>query len=474
MGSLVATGVGVGAYVTASSSLENQARLNLRATLEDREEVLRHYLESISEDLQLVAASSATRSALEAFSEGWRQIDGKPTETLQRLYIMDNPHPTGEKDKLDAANDGSTYSEVHGRYHPWFHELQQKRGYYDVFLFDKAGNLVYTVFKELDYATNLVSGEWRDTDLGRAFRAARDNPSHGFQAFYDFRAYAPSHGAPASFISTPIMGKNGQLLGVLAFQMPVDRLNEVLQATTGLGESGDAFAVGQDRLMRTDSRFSQDTTILKKKIEHEAVDLAFAGKSGTADVTTTAGADAIAAYLPIEFNGVTWAMIAEMDRDEILASADTLLFRILGITVVALLGLFAVGWYLSRSITAPLHKLVANVAEVSSGKNVQVVGQNRLDEIGDVARSLDLVYQRGLEATRLRSALDCAQTNIMVANRRREIIYLNPSLQRLLKSYEDEIRKELPHFNASELKGALIDVFHKNPEHQKKFLENLR
>ncbi|NJO37059.1 MAG: HAMP domain-containing protein [Rhizobiales bacterium] len=474
LGGLVAAGVGVGAYVTASSSLEQQARVSLSATLDSRKEELRHYLESIGEDLQLVAASTTARSALEEFSEGWRQIGDHPTEMLQRLYITDNPHPTGQKDKLDAAQDGSVYSEVHARYHPWFHELQQQRGYYDVFLFDQAGNLVYTVFKELDYATNLVSGEWRDTDLGAAFRAARDNPARGFQAFFDFRSYAPSHGAPASFISTPVMGEHGELLGVLAFQMPVDRLNEVLQATIGLGETGQAFVVGRDGLMRTDSRFSRESTILQRKIGHEAVAQALAGKAGTADVLTASGVEAIAAYAPIAFNGVEWAMIAEMDRAEILAAADTLLVRILGITAAALLCLTAVGWYLSRGITAPLLTTVATVARLSRGENVEVVGKSRADEIGDLARSLDQVYQRGLEAARLRSALDCSQSHVMVANRRREIIYLNPSLQRLLKSHETEIRKALPHFKADEINGALIDVFHKNPEHQKKLLETLR
>ncbi len=78
------------------------------------------------------------------------------------------------------------------------------------------------MFKERDFATNLVTGQWRDSDLGVAFRqglAAAPGTVH----MTDFRAYAPSEDAPAAFISTPIVDAAGKTIGVFAFQMPVDR-----------------------------------------------------------------------------------------------------------------------------------------------------------------------------------------------------------------------------------------------------------
>ena len=474
LGSLVASGVGTGAYLTAASSLEAEAQIQLNATLLNRKATLENYLHSIEEDLRIVATSITTRWALDGFSAGWEDIEGNPTEELQRLYIAENPHPTGQKENLDSADDDSTYSDVHDLYHPWFRNFLRERGYYDIFLFDVDGNLVYTVFKELDYATNLNTGQWRNTDLGNAFRAARDNPVAGFQAFFDFRAYGPSHGAPASFISTPMIGEDDELQGVLVFQMPVDRLNLVLQEAAGMGVSGESYLVGQDGLMRTGSRFSEESTILKRKIDNQAVKRALAGESGSIDVTTASGIDTVVAYAPLTFSGVTWAIVAEMHADEILASTSKLLFWIFVITALALLCLLAAGLYLSRNITAPLLTIVATVARLSRGEAVEVAGRNRPDEIGDLARSLGQVYERGLEAARLRSALDCAQVNVMVVNRRREIIYANPNLQRLLKSHEPAIRKDLPDFSADRLLGASIDAFHKNPSHQQALLENLR
>ena len=62
--------------------------------------------------------------------------------------------------------------QVHAEHHPTFRALLREKGYYDIFLFDLDGNLIYSVFKELDYATNFVSGPYAESGLGKAFRAA--------------------------------------------------------------------------------------------------------------------------------------------------------------------------------------------------------------------------------------------------------------------------------------------------------------
>ena len=325
-GGAVGIAIGLAAYWNSSATLENEARTRLNALIESRKASLGDYLGSIEEDLRFIASIPSTKEALAEFSGSWIDLGGNQKQVLQRLYIDDNPHPTGSKENLDAANDGSLYSAVHRTYHPWFREFLRERGYYDIFLFDLKGNLVYSVFKELDYATNLQSGKYRDTDLGNAFRAALKTSSPTNQAFFDFRAYAPSHGAPASFISTPILDDDGKMMGVLVFQMPIDRLNNVVQQTAGLGETGQSFLVGRDQLMRTDSRFSDESTILAREVENQAVNDALDGGQGASNVIDMYGEEAIAAYTFIDFKGTRWAMLAEIARHEILAPAADLAF----------------------------------------------------------------------------------------------------------------------------------------------------
>ena len=404
-GGSVGIAIGLAAYWNSSATLENEARTRLNALIESRKASLGSYLGSIEEDLRFVATNPATKEALAEFSSSWIDLGGNQKQILQRLYIDDNPHPTGSKENLDAANDGSLYSAVHRTYHPWFREFLHERGYYDIFLFDLKGNLVYSVFKELDYATNLQSGKYRETDLGNAFRAALKSSSPTHQVFFDFRAYAPSHGAPASFISTPILGDEGEALGVLVFQMPIDRLNNVVQQTAGLGETGQFFLVGQDRLMRTDSRFSNESTILVEEVGNTAVSAALGGAQGTSDVISMSGEEAIGAYTFIDFKGTRWAMLAEMARHEILAPAADTAIRLFAITIGALLSLAVIGWYLAKGVADPLVQMATAVNLLAEGEHAEIPGTKRQDEIGSVGRSLEASSRKGLEAARLRSAI---------------------------------------------------------------------
>ncbi|MDZ4349063.1 MAG: methyl-accepting chemotaxis protein [Xanthomonadaceae bacterium] len=77
------------------------------------------------------------------------------------------------------------------------------------------------------------------------------------------------------------------------------------------------------------------------------------------------------------------------------------------------------------------------------------------------------------ENLRIKNALDNVSSNVMIADNERNIVYLNRSVSETMIAAESDLRRELPHFDARRLLGAKIDVFHKNPEHQKRMLESL-
>lgn len=70
-------------------------------------------------------------------------------------------------------------------------------------------------------------------------------------------------------------------------------------------------------------------------------------------------------------------------------------------------------------------------------------------------------------------ALDSLNANVMIADNKLNIIYMNPTVKALLLSAENELRRELPHFSVARLVVSNIDVFHKNPSHQRQMLEQL-
>lgn len=76
------------------------------------------------------------------------------------------------------------------------------------------------------------------------------------------------------------------------------------------------------------------------------------------------------------------------------------------------------------------------------------------------------------DRARLR-ATDVLTANVMVADASLQIIYLNEAVTDFLKEAEFDIQKDLPRFSVAGLIGSSIDVFHKNPAHQRQMLESL-
>ncbi len=365
-----------------------------------RQIALKDYLDAISEDLDVQTKNPFVREALDDFKTAWGELGGNATDTLQRLYISDNPHPLGEKHLLDQATDGSDWSAKHAVYHPYFRNLLEKRDYYDIFLISPAGDVIYSVFKELDFATNVLTGEWRDSDLGEVFRASMAKTQPGMPVFIDFHPYGPSNGAPASFIAESVFDKQGKIIGVIAFQMPIDRINHIMQVAVGMGNGGQSYIVGEDHLMRSDSRLSSVPTLLKQSVPDETVDQALAGQTGTKQIEDYRGVKVISSFAPLTFLGTKWAILSEMDKAEALAPVKSSLWTALLITVLILVAMTIIALFFVKSITRPINRVAGGLTELANGNlDIQVYGVDRRDEIGDIAKCMD-VFKQNMQRTR--------------------------------------------------------------------------
>lgn len=398
----LAVGVGVTSITTATKNAEHEHTEKLRALLAERATALGFYLDSIKQDIISVAASPFTIGALTDFSTAWTMLEADQTGILQRAYIEENPHPIGEKEKLDRAEAEDYYHVIHEKYHSWFRTFLRQRDYYDIFIFDLDGNLIYTVFKELDYATNLNSGQWKDSDLGNAFRAARDSKEQGSLHFFDFEAYAPSHGAAASFLSTPLFDEEGEKVGVLAFQMPIARINAVMGGRSGLGETGETFIVGQDGLMRSDSPFSESSTILKTRVENSAIASALAGVEAVTETHDYRNMALEVEALPFTFLNAKWALVAAMGLDEMRAPDRAMRNQIILVSFVLLVVVAAIGVFVARGITKPLTGIVNSMNKLAAGDaDIAIAADTRSDEVGDMLRAVAVFRDNAIEAQRL-------------------------------------------------------------------------
>ncbi|PPC77008.1 chemotaxis protein [Pokkaliibacter plantistimulans] len=285
-----------------------------------------------------------------------------PTTTwLQFNYIASNPNPVGEKNKLLTAAGQSDYNQIHQLIHPYLSSAQQRLGFYDIFLISPQGDVVYTVFKEIDFATSLVSGPYARSGLADAFHQAM-NMSKGQYAVTDFALYTPSYDEPAGFMATPIIDAQGKKLGVLAVQFPIDQLNAIMTERQGLGVSGETYLVGPDHLMRSDAYLDQQYHSVsgsflnpdKGSVNTRAADNALQGQSGTEIIRDYNGNPVLSAYAPFSFAGLRWAIVAEIDKAEALASRDTLIKLCALVLLLAIVAISLAAIGASRMILTPL------------------------------------------------------------------------------------------------------------------------
>ncbi len=387
---LMGLGVGSTSYLTAASETKAMVSTRLAAVAENRATELKTYLESIETDLKLVSDLPFTTAALRSFDQGWKALGNEADQALRKAYITDNPNAPGEKHLLAMAPGETPYDESHNQFHPWFRELMEERGYYDIFLFNLDGDLVYSVFKEADFATNFAQpgGKWSQTDLGHAFRAAR-TAEKSTPAFFDFSPYAPSNDAPAGFVATPVF--NGtERIGVLAFQMPVDKLNALMAHNEGLGESGETIIIGSDRFLRNDSRLTQQNDILSTRVSNTIADKALAGEGAFGVDDGYRDIEMATAAVPFDFHGTKWAVVAVQSIREAYAPLRHEAFLMLTIGGAISLIILLLGYLVSRRFTSPIRQAVANMLELADGNlEIDLSAKKRHDEIGDMYRALD-------------------------------------------------------------------------------------
>ncbi|KLN60558.1 hypothetical protein WH96_12740 [Kiloniella spongiae] len=416
--------VGIFSVQNTSSSLITQSTQTLEALSESRSSALNDYLSFIGDDLVLLAGNEYILNAMSNFSRGFqdeKRLHESPLKSLHGIYINDqtaeavnpkgNPEKLGEKHLYGGPKLEGVYHIEHQRFHPWFRDLLLTRDYYDIFLVDVEGNVVYSVYKELDYATNLINGKYNDTGLAEAFNAAMESKKSGSLSFIDFAPYSPSYGAPASFISTPVISKDG-VQGVLIFQMPINNLNAILQQRAGMGESGETYLVGKDYLMRSDSRFSEESTILKLKIETNTVSQALEGNKGVQIISDYRGIEVISAYQPIDFLGIRWALLAEIDKSEVLIPSDNARNNIIFISLSILFVVAIISWFFARSIIKPLQRSTSEMLTLAEGdKSITISNVDSKDEIGDIAAALQVFKDNMIESDRLMEEQSAAEAD---------------------------------------------------------------
>jgi methyl-accepting chemotaxis protein len=348
---------------------------------------------------------------------------------LQYHYIQKNPNPLGNKHKLLDAKDGSRYSRIHNQYHPPFRQFLEEFEYYDIFLVDaESGDIMYSVFKELDFTTSLIDGPYAKTGIGEAFRAANKLSANDV-ALIDFAPYTPSYEGAASFIASPIF-EGSERIGVLIFQMPIGRINTIMTSAEkwkdiGLGGSGETYLIGPDFKARSMSRFliedkkgfiglmkqvgvgsnivaamnAKESNIGLQKIETQGVKAALSGKKGFDIFPDYRDINVLSAYTPLNIAGLNWVLMSEIDEAEAFAPVETLAMTIIKASIVLFVVIVVigagVGIFFASSMTRPIISLSKTMKDVEENNDLTIRSNiNSKDELGDMSRAFNGMLEK--------------------------------------------------------------------------------
>ncbi len=343
------------------------------------------------------------------------------SQILQSLYISENSQPIGAKEKLDSASDSSPYSQLHKKYHPIIRDYLNKFGYYDIFLVEpKTGYIVYSVFKELDFGTSLLTGPYADTGIGRALKASLKSTQKDFFYLDDFKPYAPSYNAPAAFISTPIY-EGSEKVGILIFQAPIDKINEVMTSRkewkkVGLGKTGEVYMVGPDFKSRNDSRFLIETpdeyfkmleeikvnsSIIRKQREfHTNIGIgeiktpgsieAINGQTGFKIFPDYRGVPVLSAYSPVDIIGLRWGILAEIDKREAFQSRDSIINGTKVFVIVLIILLTVIALLVSNKFNRPILTLASEMQNFVK-EDIKNEASNALKNLDETSEEVELI-----------------------------------------------------------------------------------
>ena len=271
-----------------------------------------------------------------------------------------------------------------------------KYGYDDVFIIcAKHGHVMYTAAKEADLGTNLGHGPYQSSGLSKLWLSVVDTQKAVFQ---DFAPYAPSNNEPAAFVGAPVMDDNGNLKAVVALQLSLEAINNIMQQRDGMGQTGETYLIGSDKLMRSDSfldahghsvKASFAGSVAENGVDTQASQEALAGKDGAKIITDYNGNPVLSAFTPIHLGDTTWALIAEIDEAEVKLPVKNLIRSIFMVTGIAIVCIAIFAMLIAGKIAKPLIQGVEFAKTISSGDLTKQLDIHQKDEVGILANALN-------------------------------------------------------------------------------------
>ncbi len=370
----------------------------------------------------------------------------KAAKYLQYNYIANNPYAEDKKDQLiNPPTDKSNYGKFHQKYHLNLRKIVKKFGYNNLLLINiQTGNIVYTVSKKTDFATNIETGVYNQSNLAEIVKKIKNNPDPGAVYIIDFKEYRPNYMKPTAFMAGTIYD-GSKLIGILVIEIPSNQIDNVLTSNKnwteeGLGKTGETYLVGNDLLMRSDSRillqnpseyqrilkenglpsnisrliYQLNTSIIFQKVNNNASANALKGITGIEIVKNYYNQTVISAYAPVKINGLNWVMLTEIELEEAYNPIDKIQKYILICLVISLVIITFVNRYIADYFVRPINQILDNARLISAGNENGDLVVNSRDELREIAEFFNTAIEVQREQEELLQQKNQGNENLLL------------------------------------------------------------
>ena len=430
---LCAALVGTAALLGGSVANEQADKALMSATVGKRK-ALEMTLAQVRESVRFYTSLPTAKDSIMKMRAGWKNLKQDQTAQLRKIYVEDNPNPSGARELLVEAPEQNYYTTSHAVIQASAKEIVDQHLFSDMALTDPDGNIVFTYRKNPDFARAYDDPAISGTSVQAALMPLMQGAKAGTlasDAMFFSGFVVDADGNVSAVLAMPVFYLD-TFFGAVAFSIDMNRLAAILNDETGI-------AVSERAMLVTSSG--------------EAVHLARDGASQAVKLADIRESDNL-----LRVDGVSWRYRTSpgtfLDREftvleaekqsELNAAANRITYGLIIAGIVCLLPVALVIWWLTRRMFAPLARLSTASRRIADGElGTAITGLERGDEIGEMARAVDVFKNNSLERERLAAESAAAAVagrkrteaiETLISGFRAEVTDMLASVERVLDS----------------------------------------
>lgn len=419
----------------ASGVANTQANAALKSATLGKQKTLALALDQVIDSAGfLVSLEDAKDSLLKAMG-GWKSLEPAEIKQLRKLFVDDNPHPADQRYLLVSPDADNYYVTNHEIVHEAFQGVVDQGVFSDVALMSPEGDFVYSYNKGPEFARKIDAPELAHNTFKLALGsivAANKARTLAEGSMHNSGFVISETGKVAFAVAAPVYYME-RYFGAIGLSVNMKRLAALVNDASGIGEHETVFLVDSNG---TVIELGSDGTALRS--------FALADVQSGPDLLSIDGTLYRFYRSEGQIQDKTFGLIEAVPQTELAAAANKITYGVILTGILCMLPVVGVIWWLTVRMFAPLNTLNAAARKIADGDlEVAIDATERGDEIGDMARCIEVFKDNSIERERLAEESKVGQ----VAREKREqlidslINNFRAEAQQMLGVVEDNIKR---------------------------------